>query len=153
MNKPSDLANVDATLKSMYAAISFSEGGEPNWELVKSVFHPSARLTRITPEGIDYFDLESFQAMAMEMLDRGMYTCFFEVEIGRSVQMFGALAHVLSAYETRANPDAVSYLARGINSIQLLRVGSKWQVHSLLWDEETPSNRLDLTDILKVRPT
>jgi hypothetical protein len=128
----------------MYAVISFPEGGEPDWERMKIVFHSQARFTRITPEGIDYFDLQSFQAMAVEMLDRGVYTSFYEEEIARRAQIFGSLAHVLSAYQTKRSPEASSCLARGANSIQLLWEGGSWLVLSLLWDEARPGNPLDI---------
>jgi hypothetical protein len=139
---------LDRTLREMYTIISFSEGGEPDWQGMKKVFHPQARFTRITPEGIDYFDLQSFQTMAVEMLDCGVYTAFFEEEIARRAQIFGSLAHVLSAYETKRSPDAASCLARGVNSIQLLWEGSSWRVLSLLWDEATPGKRLDIHQLL-----
>jgi hypothetical protein len=140
--------SLDKTLREMYAVISFPEGGEPDWDGMKAVFHPRARFTRITPEGIDYFDFESFQAMAMEMLDRGVYTAFFEEEISRRGQIFGSLAHVLSAYETKRSPDARSSLARGVNSIQLLWEQGSWRVLSLMWDESTPGNPLDIQQLL-----
>jgi hypothetical protein len=135
---------LDKTLQEMYAVISFREGGEPDWGGMKAVFHSQARFTRITPEGIDHFDLQSFQAMVVEMLDRGVYTSFYEEEVVRRAQIFGSLAHVLSAYETKRSPDASSCLARGVNSIQLLWEGSSWFVLSLLWDEATPGDPLDM---------
>jgi hypothetical protein len=138
---------LDKTLRHMYAVISFPESAEPDWEGMKAVFHPQARFTRITPEGTDHFDLQSFQAMAMEMLDRGVYTSFFEEEIARRALVFGSLAHVLSAYATKRNPDAASCLARGVNSIQLLWEGNSWRVLSLLWDEATPTNPLNLPQL------
>ena len=137
-------AALDNTLREMYEVISFPEGGEPDWERMKIVFHPQARFTRITPEGTDYFDLQSFQAMAMEMLDRGVYTAFFEEEIARREHIFGSLAHVLSVYETKRSPAAVSCLARGVNSIQLIWMDNSWQVLSLLWDEATADHPLDI---------
>ncbi len=138
---------LDQTLRCMYEAISFREGEEPDWGRIKAVFLPNARLTRVTPEGIEYFDLETFQAMAMEMLDRGVYTSFFEQEVARKAEVFGALAHVLSAYETKRSPIARGCLARGVNSIQLLWNGQSWRVLSLLWDEETERNPLDLRQV------
>jgi len=138
------------TLKALYECISFPEGGEPNWDRMDVVFLPDARLTRITPEGIEHFVLADFKAMAAEMLARGVYTCFFETEVARRAQTFGSLAHVLSAYETKRSGDARSCLARGVNSIQLIWSGSAWQVLSLLWDEETDANRLNLTRLFSL---
>jgi hypothetical protein len=45
------------------------------------------------------------------------------------------VAHVLSAYETKSRRDAVGVLGRGLNSLQLVRVGNDWRIVSLLWDE------------------
>jgi hypothetical protein len=43
-----------------------------------------------------------------------VYTSFYEEEqVARRAQIFGSLAHVLSAYETKRIPDASSCLARG----------------------------------------
>ena len=131
-------------IRAMYEVISFPEGGEPDWERMKEVFLPSARLTRITPEGVDCFDLQTFQAMALEMLDRGIYTSFFEHELIRRVDFFGAFAHVLSAYETKTTPKASSFLARGVNSIQMLWERDSWRVVSLLWDEEKENVPINL---------
>jgi hypothetical protein len=138
---------LDKTLREMYEVISFPEGGEPDWERMKTVFHAKARFTRITPEGTDHLDLQSFQDMAMEMLDRGVYTSFFEQETARKAHIFGSLAHVLSAYETKRDPEASSCLSRGVNSIQLLWESGSWQVLSLLWDEAVPGNPLSIDQL------
>ena len=138
---------LDQTIRSLYEVISFAEGDEPDWEEMKNVFLPNARFTRITPEGVERFDLATFQAMAQEMLDRGMYTSFYEYEVARKVDNFGSRAHVLSAYETKRNATAAGFLARGLNSIQVLWSGESWRVLSLLWDEETEKNPLDLRKI------
>jgi hypothetical protein len=135
------------TIRSMYEVISFSEGEEPDWEVMKNVFSPNAHLARITPDGIDYFDLPTFQSMVQEMLDIGIYTSFYEYEVARRADCFGDLAHVLSVYETKRNPFTPGFLGRGVNSIQLLWSGESWQVLSLLWDEETEKNHLDLDRI------
>jgi hypothetical protein len=137
------------TLQSMYRVISFAEGDEPDWDGMKEVFAPNALLTRITPERVEHFDLASFQLMAQEMLDLGIYTGFYEHEIARRAEIFGALAHVLSVYETKRSATAARCLGRGVNSIQLLWSGDSWRVLSLLWDEETSSNPLGLHDVFK----
>jgi hypothetical protein len=137
------------TIQSMYRVISFAEGDEPDWDGMKQVFAPNARLTRITPERVEHFDLLSFQLMAQEMLDLGIYTGFYEHEIARRAEIFGSLAHVLSIYETKRNPMAAAYLGRGVNSIQFLWTGDSWRVLSLLWDEETSRYPLDLNDVFK----
>ena len=129
-------AALDGVLTRLYEVISFDEGGEPDWDGMKDVFSRHARITRVTPEGIDHLDLPMFCAMAREMLDLGAYTGFHEREVSRRVDRLGAVVHVLSAYETKRHPAAVDRLEQGVNSIQLVNEGGAWRVVSLCWDEE-----------------
>jgi hypothetical protein len=129
----------------MYEVISFPEGGEPDWQRMAQVFLPEAHFTRITPEAVDFYDLPSFRRMASEMLDKGVYTAFYEVEVARKVDLCGGVAHVLSAYETKTRPEAKACLTRGVNSVQLLWGAGSWRVLSLFWDETTDGQRVDVT--------
>jgi hypothetical protein len=128
--------SLDGVLTRLYEVISFDEGGEPDWDGMKSVFSRHARITRVTPEGIDHLDLPTFCAMAREMLDLGAYTGFHEREVSRRVDRLGAVVHVLSAYETKRHPAAVDRLGQGVNSIQLVSEDGVWRVVSLCWDED-----------------
>lgn len=133
---------LDGVLRGLYEVISFPQGGEPDWPRMEALFSPHARFTRVTPEGTDHVDLRGFRELAQEMLDMGVYTSFHEREITREVRRFGAVAHVLSAYETKQHAAAVEPFARGVNSIQLIHEDGRWQVLSLLWDEEGPATPL-----------
>jgi hypothetical protein len=81
------------------------------------------------------------------MLELGIFTSFHERELVRSQRIFGDVAHVLSAYETKQNEWAKEPFARGVNSIQLIREPDGWRVLSLLWDEEGPSTPLVLEQL------
>jgi len=129
-------AALDGVLNRLYQVISFDEGGEPDWDGMNDVFSRHARITRVTPEGIDHLDLPTFCAMAREMLDLGAYTGFHEREVSRRVDRLGAVVHVLSAYETKRHPAAVDRLGQGVNSIQLVNEDGSWRVVSLCWDED-----------------
>jgi hypothetical protein len=142
-----DRAAIDALIKTLYDVISFDEGGEPDWLRMQSLFSRHARITRITPEGTDYLDVGGFQELAKESFDMGVYTRFYEIEVLRDERRFGALAHVLSAYETRHNPGALEPFARGVNSLQLIREDDAWKVLSLFWDEERLDNPLELRSL------
>jgi hypothetical protein len=140
----SDETAIDRLLQALYEVISFVEGGEPDWQRMASLFSPHARITRITPEATDYYDLRGFQDMAKELLDLGIFTSFHERELVRSQRIFGGFAHVLSAYETKQGESATEPFARGVNSLQLIREPDGWRVLSLLWDEEGPEMPLVL---------
>lgn len=65
---------------------------------------------------------------------------FFEREIGRSVDSFGRIAQVFSAYDSRRSVDDAKPFQRGINSIQLLHDGTRWWIVSVFWDSERAEN-------------
>ena len=133
---PAEHASLEGVLNRLYEVISFDEGGEPDWNAMKDVFSRHARITRVTPEGIDHLDLPTFCGMAREMLDLGAYTGFHEREVSRRVDCLGSVVHVLSAYETKRHPAAIDCLGQGVNSIQLVIENGTWRVVSLCWDEE-----------------
>lgn len=133
--------SVDKLLAQLYACISFEEGDEPDLAGLTRLFSRSAQITRITPEGVDHLTPETFCEMVREMLNAGVYTSFCERELARRLDRFGDVAHVWSEYETRRNRAATHALARGFNSIQLIRERGEWHILALFWDESPAAER------------
>jgi hypothetical protein len=129
-----DLAALDELISDFYRVICFEEGGAPNFERLQELFSPHAHITRVTPEGVDYLDVGSFASLVRELLELGAFTSFHEREVSRRTEHYGRVLHVASAYETRVSPDAVDFLERGVNSLQLLREAGGWRIISLCWD-------------------
>ena len=135
---PSTKAQLDELMRLFYEVISFEEGGAPDWHAMEKLFSQHARITRITPEGIDYMDLTAFRNMAEELIEVGAFTSFYEREVARRIDRFGDVMHIASAYETKISPQAVDYIERGINSLQLVFEGGDWKIVSLCWDVHAP---------------
>lgn len=131
---------LDDVMRLFYQVISFEEGKAPDWQCMQGLFSQHARITRVTPEGIDYMDLAAFRNMAEEMIEVGAFTSFYEREVARRVDRYGDVIHVASAYETKVSPRALDYIERGINSLQLIREGGTWKIVSLCWDDHAPFN-------------
>ena len=129
-----DLAQIDHLISEFYRVICFEEGGAPDFECLKALFSPHARITRITPEGIDHLDVMGFGNMVRELLELGAFTAFYEHELSRKSHRFGRVYHIASAYETKASPESLDYLERGVNSLQVLREQDGWRIVSLCWD-------------------
>jgi hypothetical protein len=136
---------LDALMSEFYEVISFDEGGAPNWPRMAGLFSEHARITRLTPEGIDYMDLGRFRDMAEELIEVGAFTSFYEREIARRADRYGNVMHVASAYETKVSPDASDYIERGVNSLQLIREGEEWRILSLCWDNDARFSLSGLT--------
>ena len=136
-----DVRTIDALVAALYDTIS-GAAGERDWERFRALFLPGARLIRTdrslggtTPQELD---VEGFVTAAARNLSAN---AFYEREVARRTEQFGAIAHVFSTYEARSALDAEPF-ARGINSIQLFHDDSGWRVAALVWDEETPDNAI-----------
>ena len=53
------------------------------------------------------------------------------------MEQFGSIAHVFTTYQSRHEKDGKPF-ARGINSFQLVKLGNRWWVASIMWDTERP---------------
>ncbi len=133
-----DLEAIGAVVDEMYAMIS-GPSGPRDWSRQARCFHPAARQIRTT---IDEIGRPVMKMMSLEQYarDTAPYFAandFFEVEIGRRIDLFGNIAHAWSAYEAKRSPDDSEPERRGINSIQLFRDAELgWRIVSMIWDNE-----------------
>ena len=139
--KEADGASVNSTIAALYEVISGPAGAPRNWNRMRALFAPDARLSMIAPrQGGGYM----LRAMTVEdYISRNMsvFTTagFYEREIARTTDAYGQLVHVFSTYELlRAPHDEKPYM-RGINSIQLYHDGKRWWIANLVWRAEDAS--------------
>ncbi len=129
-----DHVDIDRLISEFYRVICFEEGGAPDFDRLAALFSRHARITRVTPEGVDHLDVQGFGALVRELLELGAFTSFYERELERTAHRYGRIFHIASAYETKVAPDAVDYLERGVNSLQVLRDQDGCRIVSLCWD-------------------
>lgn len=65
---------------------------------------------------------------------------FFERELGRKVERYGNIVHLMSAYDSKRTLADAQPFARGVNSFQLWNDGTRWYVVTIFWEGETPEN-------------
>jgi hypothetical protein len=140
--RPEDVASIDAIIAATYDVISGPAGQKRDWDRFYSLFVPGGRLipTGRTPQGEVRHRVITPQEYAAQSGATLEQRGFFEQEIGRSMQRFGNVAHVFSAYASRNTVADPQPFARGINSFQLLHDGKRWWVVSIFWDSERPDN-------------
>jgi hypothetical protein len=140
--RPADVASLDAILAALYDVISGPAGQKRDWNRFRSLFVPGARLIPTggpagqTPRATVLTPDEYITRAGVSLERDG----FFEREIGRSVDTFGRITQVFSAYDSKRLPSDEKPFQRGINSIQLLNDGTRWWVVSVYWDAERPDN-------------
>lgn len=136
-----DITAIDDSLNRVYAVISGPVGQARDFDLMRTLFTPDARLTAITPRGLSGGTLEDYVTNSGPFLVASGFT---ESQLGRRIEVYGDLAHAWSSYAgTFTTPDGAAGAVRGINSFQLARQSDgRWLVQSIFWQAESPDNPL-----------
>ena len=154
--RASDVASIDSIVAAVYDVISGPAGQKRDWDRMRSLFIPGARLmptSPVRPQGTaPDAPLKGDEPLSTRVLDVEGYITrggpyleehgFFEREAARRVETYGHIAHVWSTYESRNKADDPKPFARGVNSIQLMNDGSRWWVVTIFWEQETPRTPL-----------
>jgi hypothetical protein len=139
---PEDVASPDAIISAMYQIIS-GPAGKRNWQRLRSLYLPGARLI---PTGKRVHKPGELQVLTLEewiddVKDFFAENDFWETEIVRHSDRFGNIIQAFSTYEAKNDPEGPT-IARGINSIQLLYYDDRWWIVTVMWDNESPNNRI-----------
>jgi hypothetical protein len=129
---------IGAVVDEMYAMISGPKGPR-DWSRQANCFHPDARQIRtwVDAEGRATFRSMGLEDYARDATPFFAANDFFEIEIGRRIDVMGNIAHVWSAYEARTALDDAAPERRGINSIQLFKDPDLgWRIMAMIWDNE-----------------
>jgi hypothetical protein len=139
-----DVKSIDAIMTAVYDVISGPAGSKRNWDRMKSLFIPGARLipTNMTPAGTyasHTLSVDDYISRAEPFFEKDG---FYEKEVARRTESFGQIAHVFSTYESRHAPGDPKPFQRGINSFQLMNDGTRWWVVTIFWQGEDQKNPL-----------
>jgi len=148
---PADVGSMDAILAAVYDVISGPAGKKRDWDRMRSLFIPGARLIPTGPRpgnayGSRVLSVEDYVTRGDAIFEK---EGFFEKELARRTESFGQIAHVFSTYEARHSPADPKPFIRGINSIQLMNDGKRWWIITIFWQAEDVQNPLPEKYLLK----
>ena len=137
-----DVNSIDGIVAALYDVISGPAGEKRNWDRMRTLFIPEAKLmsTATRPDGTmskRVRSLEEYISASGPLLEKDG---FFEREIGRSMDQYGAIVHLFSSYDSKRTLADETPFTRGINSIQLWSDGKRWWIVSILWQPESADN-------------
>ncbi len=141
---PADVASVDAIMAAVYDVISGPAGKKRDWNRMRSLFVPGARLVPTGPRpngqyGSRVLSVDEYIERSSPFFDK---EGFYEREVARKSDAFGQIAHVFSTYESKHDPNDAKPFARGINSFQLMNDGKRWWIVTIFWQGEDEKNPL-----------
>lgn len=141
--RTADVQSIDGIIAALYDVISGGIGEQRNWNRMRSLFIPEARIMAIFPKkdskdlGLRILSISDYIANSgPRLIEIG----FREKELARKTEQWGELAQVFTSYETFEEKDNVT--RRGINSVQLMHDGTRWWIISLLFEAERPQLQL-----------
>ena len=140
---PRDVNSIDAIMAAVYDVISGPAGQPRNWDRFRSLMSPHARLiptgiSRSTGQPVHRaLTTEQYITEVGPQLERGG---FFERELGRKVERYGNIVHLMSAYDSKRTLQDAEPFARGVNSFQLWFDGTRWWVVTIFWEQESATN-------------
>jgi hypothetical protein len=133
-----DRSTPESLIRAFYKAVSGPADHERDWDAIRELFHPSARIviTQAQPDGapIGAFELEPFFEHAAAVY-RG--AGFWEREVWGRIDRFAGFAHVFSVYEIRVGSPTSEPIDRGVNSIQLALTDDGWVIVNVVSDSES----------------
>lgn len=149
-----DVESLDAILGALYDVISGPAGRQPDWPRFRSLFAPGGRLIPTTrgTDGVTRPTVLTPDEFARRVAPGLTQSGFYEREIGRRTERFGAVVHVMSAYESKRAPADPRPFTRGVNSIQLLDGGDRWYVVTVFWDVERPGAEIPTSYLQPAAP-
>ncbi|MDQ6653685.1 MAG: hypothetical protein M3Y84_13205 [Acidobacteriota bacterium] len=141
---PADVKSMDEIIATVYDVISGPAGKKRDWDRMRSLFVPGARLipTGARPTGgygSRVLTVDEYIERASGFFEK---EGFYEREAARKTEEFGQIAHAFSTYESRHAPGDAKPFQRGINSIQLMNDGKRWWVVTIFWQGEDEKNAL-----------
>ena len=141
---PADVGSIDAIIAAVYDVISGPAGKKRDWDRMRSLFMPGARLIPTGPRpgggyGSRALTVDDYVTRGTTLFER---EGFFETDRARRTESFGQIAHVFSTYEARHAANDAKPFMRGINSIQLMNDGKRWWIVTIFWQAEDEKNPL-----------
>jgi hypothetical protein len=129
------------TLDTLYAAFSFEAGSAPAWDTMRTLVLPGAAFvdpvaTGVAPHAVPLDTFVTHFRAWVEGTPKGK-AGFRERIMTARIDAYGHIAHAFVTFEG-AVPGRVVADERGVDSIELVRVGADWKVASFTTQYETP---------------
>jgi hypothetical protein len=134
--------SIDSIINAFYDVISGPKGRR-DWGRLRNMCVKDAQFNMIVKDQkgnpfYRYGTLDSYINTVEPVFDR---SAFYEIEIGRTIDRFGEIAHVFSAFESRLTKNGTP-IERGMNSIQLSYSKGRWWIVNIIWTTESRKNPL-----------
>ena len=135
-NTPKDQIEIDQLTTCFYSLFTNTSGQTPNVHQIKKMVIPDGVIINNTNEQPEIYTLDSFITPREKILTDGTLTEFSEREISHQTEIFESIAHRLSVYEKSGYLNGILFSAKGVKSIQFIKVSGVWKISAIAWNDE-----------------
>jgi hypothetical protein len=135
MTSDRDRSSIDALAARMYAAFDNRDGRVPDLDDLRDVFLPGCLVCKTIPGEEQVQTLTEFIARRRPLLTQGRLVGFAERETDARTWICGHVAGRHSLYEKSGVLDGTPFHARGAKQMQFVRIGGRWWIGALAWDD------------------
>lgn len=130
-----DRQSIDGIARTFFSAFD-NRNGAPNLDVLRSLFVERGLIIRNTTGAPEVMDVDAFIAPRRAILTDGTLTGFHEEELAARTEIFGNIAQRFCSYRKSGVRNGVPFDARGMKTMQFLRVADGWKLASVVWDDE-----------------
>lgn len=137
----------EEAVSALWNALSNDPGASADLVALKRIFHEDAVIFggRYKEGGVPVVRRSTAEDF-LKPYERAGEKGFYECEVSRVMQVYDRFAVAYSVVESRADKTAAVADFVGVNSVQLYKVGSQWQVLSLYYHVEKQGLPIPLGD-------
>jgi RimJ/RimL family protein N-acetyltransferase len=128
-----DRAEIDALVRTFYAAFTNRGDAKPTLHLLPELFLPEALVIKSECGAPQVESLTSFLKPRALLFGSGELTEFHEAEVAERTDICGQIAQRMSAYEKRGILRGQPFFGRGSKLLQLVATAAGWKISSLAW--------------------
>ena len=136
----------EEAVSTLWNALSNDPGASADLAALKRIFHEDAVIFGGRYKEGAAVVRRSTAEDFLKPYERAGEKGFYECEVSRVLQVYDRFAVAYSVVESRTDKTAVAPDFVGVNSVQLYKVGSQWQVLSLYYHVEKQGLPIPLGD-------
>lgn len=130
-----EMESINQTTQALFEAISFPTGSQPNIAKIKDLFIEDGLMINSNGEEPEVFRVDQFVDHFHGLFEQEVITSLHEAEVHHKTKVYDRVAHRFSFYKASVSPEAEPF-AVGVNTIQFVRIGGKWKISSMAWNDD-----------------
>jgi len=131
-----DLKAINGIVQTFFAAFASGPDCRARLDALRMLFLPEAVIVRTCGSEPVRYGVDGFIAPRQALLSSDTLVDFREWELSGRIELFGDIAQYFGSYAKTGVQDGTPFTARGMKTLQLVRMSQGWRISAVAWDDE-----------------